>query len=214
MSAAGITRVGSEVMQVRELAVRDAFEFTPRTFPDERGVFVAPYQGEHFVDAVGHPLHLAQSNHSRSRRGTVRGLHFADVPPGQAKYVYCPSGALLDMVVDIRVGSPTFGKWEAVLLDPRSFRALYLPEGVGHAFIALEDDTVISYLCSTGYNPAAEHCIHPLDPALGLPWPNDIEPLLSDKDAAAPKLAEAEATGLLPTYADCLAHYERLRAAG
>src|SRR6266540_1062794 len=123
-------------MQVRELAVRDAFEFTPRVFPDARGEFVAPYQEEPFVKTVGYPLRLAQSNHSRSRRGSVRGLHYADVPPGQAKYVYCPSGSLLDVVVDIRVGSPTFGRCDAAILDPVEFRAIYIPEGVAHAFVA------------------------------------------------------------------------------
>ncbi|SDD22306.1 dTDP-4-dehydrorhamnose 3,5-epimerase [Actinokineospora iranica] len=199
-------------MQVRELNVSDAFEFTPRTFPDSRGVFVSPFQGEAFAKAVGHPLTVAQTNHSRSRRGSIRGLHFADVPPGQSKYVYCPSGALLDFVVDIRVGSPTFGQWDAVRLDPVDFRAVYVPEGVAHGFVALEDDTVISYLCSTGYNPSAEHGINPLDPDLALPWAEDIEPLLSEKDAAAPTLAEAKAAGLLPTYAACQARYERLRA--
>jgi dTDP-4-dehydrorhamnose 3,5-epimerase len=200
-------------MQVRELAVRDAFEFSPQVFPDNRGVFVAPYQEDHFVKAVGHPLRLAQSNHSWSRRGTLRGLHFADVPPGQAKYVYCPRGSLLDIVVDIRVGSPTFGAFDVARLDAVSYRAVYLPEGVGHAFLALEDDTVMSYLCSTGYNPAAEHGINPLDPALALPWPDDLEPLLSDKDATAPTFAEASAAGLLPLYPDCVAHYDALRAA-
>lgn len=199
-------------MQVRELAVRDAFEFTPRVFPDARGEFVAPYQEEAFIKTVGYPLRLAQSNHSRSRRGSVRGLHYADVPPGQAKYVYCPRGALLDLVVDIRVGSPTFGRWDAARLDPQDFRAIYIPEGVAHAFLALEDDTVISYLCSAGYNATAEHGINPFDPALRLPWPDDIEPLVSEKDAAAPSLAEADAAGMLPSYADCLAWYERLRA--
>lgn len=199
-------------MEVRELPVPGAFEFTPRAFPDERGVFVCPYQEDHFVKAVGHPLRLAQSNHSRSRRGSVRGLHFADVPPGQAKYVYCPQGALLDVVVDIRTGSPTFGQWAAARLDPVDFRAVYVPEGLAHGFIALEDDTVLSYLCSTGYHPGAEHGIDPLDPALGLPWPADVEPLLSDKDRAAPSLAEAEAAGLLPSYADCVARYRELRA--
>jgi dTDP-4-dehydrorhamnose 3,5-epimerase len=198
-------------VQVRELAVRDAFEFTPRSFADSRGVFVAPFQEEAFIKATGHPLRLAQSNHSRSRRGSVRGLHFADVPPGQAKYVYCPTGSLLDVVVDIRVGSPTFGAWDATILDPDEFLAVYVPEGVAHAFVALEDDTVISYLCSAGYNPAAEHGIHPLDPALGLPWPTDITPVLSDKDAAAPTLAEARDAGMLPEYDDCVRHYESLK---
>ncbi|HET9144201.1 dTDP-4-dehydrorhamnose 3,5-epimerase [Actinophytocola sp.] len=198
-------------MHVRELAVRDALEFTPQTFPDVRGMFAVPYQEDQFIKAVGYPMVVAQTNHSRSCRGTVRGLHYADVPPGQAKYVYCPAGALLDVVVDIRVGSPTFGQWDAVRLDPDTLRAIYLPEGVGHAFVALEDDTVISYLCSTGYNPAGEHGIDPLDPALGLPWPADLVPLLSDKDAAAPTLAEAESAGLLPSYAACRAQYD-LRA--
>jgi 5-epimerase len=199
-------------MKVRELAVPDAFEFTPRVFPDDRGLFLCPFEEEPFRAAVGHPLRLAQSNHSRSRRGVVRGLHFADVPPGQAKYVYCPRGSLLDVVVDIRVGSPSFGRWDAVRLDPVDFRAVYVPEGVAHGVMALEDDSVISYLCSTGYNPAGEHGIDPLDPALGLPWPTDVEPILSEKDRAAPTLAAAQESGLLPNYSDCKAYYQRLRA--
>ncbi|HEY0454650.1 dTDP-4-dehydrorhamnose 3,5-epimerase family protein [Actinophytocola sp.] len=201
-------------MDVRELAVPGAFEFTPRVFPDDRGLFVCPFLEEPFVKAVGHPLRIAQTNHSKSRRGTIRGMHFSDVPPSQAKYVYCPQGSLLDVVVDIRVGSPTFGRWDAVRLDPVDFRAVYVPEGVAHGIMALEDETVISYLCSTGYNPAAEHGLNPLDAALDLPWPAEIEVVLSDKDREAPDLAEAEKAGLLPSYADCLAHYQRLRSAG
>lgn len=199
-------------MDVRELAVPGAFEFTPRVFPDDRGLFVCPYQEEDFVKAVGHPLWLAQTNHSRSRRGTIRGLHFADVPPGQGKYVYCPQGALLDVVVDIRVGSPTFGAIDTVRLDPVDFRAVYVSEGIGHAMMALEEDTVIAYLCSTGYNPGAEHGLNPLDPELDLPWPAEIEILLSDKDREAPSLAEARDSGVLPSYEDCLARYQQLRA--
>lgn len=198
-------------MQARELSIFGVVEFIPRSFPDRRGTFAAPFQEQAFVTAVGHPLKLAQSNHSVSRRGTIRGVHFADVPPGQAKYVYCPRGSLLDVAVDLRVGSPTFGRWESVTLDDREFRALYLPEGVGHALFALEDDTVLSYLCSTGYNPAGEHGVSPLDPALDLPWPSDIEPILSEKDAEAPTLAEARAAGMLPDYDECLAFYETLK---
>lgn len=197
-------------MKARQLAVPGCFEFTPRTFGDQRGVFVAPFQESVFVDTVGHPMRLGQTNHSRSRRGSVRGVHFADVPPGQSKYVYCPIGALLDIVVDIRVGSPTFGVSDAVLLDPVDFRAVYVAEGVGHAIVALTDDTVISYLCSAEYNPTGEHGIHPLDPELNLPWPTDLTPVLSDKDAAAPTLAEATAAGLLPTWSDCVAWYDKL----
>jgi 5-epimerase len=198
-------------MQVRALAVGDAFEFRPTTFPDDRGLFTAPYQEPLFSKTVGHPLTLAQANHSVSRRGTIRGLHYADVPPGQAKYIYCPRGRGLDIVVDLRVGSPTFGQWDTVALDETTCTAVYLAEGLGHAFIALADDTVMSYLCSTGYNPTGEHGIDPFDPDLGLPWPTDIEPVLSDKDAIAPSLAEALRTDALPTYADCQAYYQQLR---
>ncbi len=201
-------------MEARELKIPGVFEFTPRVFPDDRGVFVSPYQEKTFTEAVGHPLTLAQVNHSRSRRGSVRGMHFADVPPGQAKYIYCPAGAFLDVVVDIRVGSPTFGVWDSVLLDPVEFRAVYVPEGLGHGFVALTDDTVISYLCSTPYNPAAEHGFSPLDPTLGLPWPDDLELVLSDKDRVAPMLDEAEAAGLLPSYDACQERYRELRRRG
>ncbi|MEQ0560209.1 dTDP-4-dehydrorhamnose 3,5-epimerase [Amycolatopsis sp. NEAU-NG30] len=200
-------------MQFRPLRVPDAYEFSPRAFPDDRGLFVAPFQEDAFRAAVGHPLRLGQSNHSVSRRGTIRGIHFADTPPGQAKYVYCPRGSLLDVVVDLRVGSPTFGQWDAVKLDAREFHAMYLAEGLGHGFVALEDDTVMSYYCSEPYNPAGEHGITPLDPALGLPWPQDLEPVLSAKDREAPTLAEALEQGLLPVYADCVAYYDKLRSA-
>lgn len=201
-------------MQFRELAVSGAVEFLPKTFPDPRGVFVAPFQEPTFVEATGHPLRVAQSNHSVSRRGVVRGVHFCDVPPGQGKYVYCPRGALLDVAIDVRVGSPTFGRWDVAQLDPESCRAVYLAEGIGHAFIALADDTVMAYLCSTGYNPGAERTVNPLDPALALPWPTDIELVLSDKDRAAPTLAEAAQAAILPRWADCQARYAQLRAPG
>jgi epimerase EvaD len=202
-------------VQVRQLGISGAFEFLPPSFPDHRGLFVAPFQEAALTEAVGHRLSLAQCNHSVSARGVIRGVHFADVPPGQAKYVYCPNGALLDVVVDIRIGSPTFGKWEAVRLDSTEYRALYLAEGLGHAFLSLAEDTAMAYLCSTPYNPAAEHGINPLDPALNLPWDDlDGDPILSVKDRDAPGLTEAADMGLLPRYADCVEHYERLRTDG
>jgi dTDP-4-dehydrorhamnose 3,5-epimerase len=205
-----VKRLAWPAVQVRELDIEGSWEFTPPAFPDNRGRFAAPFQGEAFVTAVGHPLRLAQTNHSVSRRGVIRGVHFADVPPGQAKYVYCPTGALLDVIVDVRVGSPTFGQWTAVRLDAEKLNAVYLSEGLGHAFVALADDTAMAYICSEGYNPGGERGISPVDPALGLPWPSDIEPILSDKDRDAPTLAEAEAAGLLPVYADCLAYRAKL----
>jgi dTDP-4-dehydrorhamnose 3,5-epimerase len=198
-------------VDVRELKVPGAWEFTPRQFPDPRGVFLEWFKAGVVEAAVGHRLGLAQANHSVSGRGTLRGVHFADVPPGQAKYVYCTRGAVLDVVVDLRVGSPTYGVSDAVQLDDVDRRSVYLGEGLGHAFLALTDDANVTYLCSEPYNPTGEHGVHPLDRELDLPWPADVEPLLSDKDAAAPSLAEAAQNGLLPSYAGCVAYYERLR---
>ena len=198
-------------MQVDELKVPGSYVFTPKQWPDPRGVFLEWFKAPVFAEAVGHPLTVKQANHSVSQKGTLRGVHFADVPPGQAKYVYCTRGAVLDVVVDIRVGSPTFGVVDSVRLDDVDRRAIYLPEGMGHAFLALTDDANVTYLCSEPYNPTGEHGIHPLDPELGLPWPADVEPLLSEKDAAAPTLAQAQESGLLPSYDDCVRFYDRLR---
>jgi dTDP-4-dehydrorhamnose 3,5-epimerase len=157
---------------------------------------------------------VKQANHSVSSKGTLRGVHFADVPAGQAKYVYCTKGAVLDVIVDIRVGSPTFGTCDAVQLDDQERKAVYLSEGLGHAFLALTDDANVTYLCSEPYNPTGEHGVHPLDTDLALPFPADVEHLLSDKDEAAPTFAEARASGLLPSYQDCLDFYARLRSDG
>ena len=201
-------------VQVDELKVLGAWSFTPRQFPDPRGVFLEWFKADALEQVLGHRLQVAQANHSVSARGTLRGVHFADVPPSQAKYVYCTRGAVLDVVVDIRVGSPTFGVSDAVLLDDQDRRGIYLSEGLGHAFLALTDDATVTYLCSTPYAPGREHGISPLDPALELPWPDDVEPLLSDKDAAAPTLEQARATGLLPDWEQCQALYAGLREGG
>lgn len=200
-------------MRVDELAVRDAFVFTPDTFPDHRGMFVAPFQQAVFRETRGHCLSVAQTNHSVSRRGTVRGIHFADTPPGQAKYVYCPRGALLDVVVDLRIGSPTFGNWDAVRLDDSRCRAVYIAEGLGHGFAALQEETTMTYLCSTPYDPPSEHAVNAFDPELDLPWPTDAPVVTSEKDAAAPTLASARSAGTLPDYQTCLAYYAQLRNA-
>jgi dTDP-4-dehydrorhamnose 3,5-epimerase len=197
-------------VQIRPLTVPGSWEITPRQFADERGRFLEWFRDPTFVAAVGHRLDLAQANCSVSQRGVLRGIHFADVPPGQAKYVSCVRGAVLDVVVDIRVGSPTFGAWDSVLLDTVDHRAIYLGEGLGHAFLSLEDDSTVVYLCSSGYAPEREHEVHPLDPALAIAWPADVEPLLSPKDSAAPTLAEALERGLLPSWAATEEYVARL----
>lgn len=191
-------------MSVRELAVPGAWEFTPRVHTDARGRFFEWFTDREFAGASGHRLDLWQANCSVSAAGVLRGLHFADVPPGQAKYVTCVRGAVLDVAVDIRVGSPTFGAWDSVLLDDRDHRSVYLSEGLGHAFLALDEEATVMYLCSAAYDPARERTVLATDPALGISWPVP-DPTMSDRDRAAPTLAEAADRGLLPAWADCRA---------
>ena len=189
------------------LGIEGAWTFTPRIHLDNRGNFHEWFRLADLPDLpgqMGSRFTLAQANCSVSRRGVIRGVHFSDVPPGQAKYIVCASGSVIDVVVDIRVGSPTYGSWEAVELDDDSRRAIYISEGLGHAFTAVSPEATVMYLCSTAYAPEREHEVYPLDPDLEIAWPKDVEPILSAKDAAAPGLDEARRAGLLPRYEDCL----------
>ena len=198
-------------MQIRELSIPDSYEITPIQRGDDRGVFLEWYRFDLLEEAIGHPLTLRQANTSVSKRGVVRGIHFADVPLGQAKYVTVTHGAVLDFVVDIRVGSPTFGQWDSVRLDTVDRKAIYLSEGLGHAFVALTDDATVSYLVSDVYNASREHGIDPLDSDVALIFPEEAgEPLLSPKDLDAPSLADAASTGLLPTWENMRAFYASL----
>lgn len=189
------------------MSISGAWLFTPALHHDDRGVFCESFTRQSFKDAVGHEFTVKQSNVSSSSRGVLRGIHFTDVPPGQAKYVLCSAGQIMDVVVDVRVGSPTFGRWEALELNSESRQALYLAEGLGHAFCALSENATVNYMCSEPYSPAREHGIHPLDDELGIAWPQQFELHLSAKDSAAPSLAEASALGLLPTYESCARQY-------
>jgi dTDP-4-dehydrorhamnose 3,5-epimerase len=198
-------------VETRELAVPDSYVIDLVPHGDARGSFTEWYRADVLSRTVGHPLHLAQANHSVSARGVLRGIHFALVPPGQAKYVYCPAGRVLDVVVDVRVGSPTFGVHDTVVLDSAQPRAVYIAEGLGHAFVSLADGSSLTYLVSSGYDPTREFGVHPLDPALDLPWPSDVELEMSARDQQAPTLAEAQEQGLLPTYAASTARYAELR---
>lgn len=198
-------------MQIRELSIPDSYEITPKQFGDERGVFLEWYRFDRLEQAVGHPIDLRQANTSVSKQGVVRGIHFADFPKGQAKYVTVTHGAVLDYVIDIRVGSPTFGQWDSVLLDTVDRRAIYIAEGLGHAFVALTADATVSYLVSDVYNAPKEHGINPLDADIALVFPSEAgEPLLSPKDTDAPGLHEAAASGLLPTWESARAYYTTL----
>ena len=199
-------------MEIRELAVPDTYALELVSHGDARGRFTEWYRADLLEEATGFTLPLAQANHSVSARGALRGVHFSLVPPGQAKYVFCPVGRVLDVVVDVRVGSPTFGVHDAVLLDSDEPRALFLAEGVGHAFLSLADASSVVYLVSTTYAPDREFGIDPLDPQLDLPWPVDVRFELSAKDRSAPSLAEAVERGILPTMESCAARYAERRS--
>ena len=190
-------------MQVEATQIPGAWFFTPVLRSDDRGIFLESFKGSVFQETVGHPFDLQQMNISVSKIGTVRGIHFADVPPGQAKYVQCLHGRVLDVIVDIRVGSPTFGHWDSIELDSEARQGLYISEGLGHAFCALTESATVGYLCSESYAPTREHGINPLDSELGISWPSSPNLVLSDKDATAPSLAEAVNVGLLPEYSEC-----------
>ena len=199
-------------MQIRELSVPNSYEVTPVQWPDDRGLFLEWYRFDKLEAVVGHSLDLKQANLSVSRRGSVRGIHFADFPGSQAKYVMAPKGAVLDFVVDIRVGSPTFGTWDSVLLDDVDRRAIYLGEGLGHAFVALTEGAVVSYLVTDVFNPEREHGINAADPAIGLEFPLETSELLfSPKDVAAPTLAEMLERNALPTIEQANDHLATLR---
>ena len=202
-------------MQIRELSIPDSYEITPKQFADKRGLFLEWYRFDKFADVLGHPFILKQGNLSFSQRGVVRGIHFADIPPGQAKYVSALHGAVLDFVIDIRVGSPTFGRWDSVLLDDVDRKSIYLSEGLGHAFVALTPTATVSYLVSDTFSAEREHGINPLDPQIGLIFPEAAgELILSQKDTEAPSLAEAVESELLPNWGDVVALYDSLTVAG
>lgn len=193
-------------MAFRELAVPGAWEITPTLRGDSRGAFFEWFTEVEFGEMAGHRLDMRQANCSVSQRGVLRGLHFAELPPSQAKYVTCVKGSVFDVAVDIRVGSPTFGQWDAVLLDDVDRRSIYLSEGLAHGFLALQDDSTVMYLCSTPYAPQREHTIAALDSTIGIEWPLPAdEVLLSDRDLAAPSLDDVRAAGLLPAWSDAVA---------
>lgn len=190
-------------MGLRELSVPGAWEITPQVHRDERGTFTEWFTESAFGAMTGHRFDLRQANCSVSAAGVLRGLHFAQLPPGQAKYVTCVRGAVFDVVVDIRVGSPTYGQWDSVLLDDIDHRSTYISEGLAHGFVAMQDQSTVMYLCSSPYAPQREHTIAATDPAIGIEWPLPAaQLLLSGRDAEAPSLAEVRESGLLPTWDD------------
>ena len=190
-------------MRISPMAIPDAYRIEPEPLMDSRGHFYESVKNSALLDSTGRGLTVRQVNFSVSKRNTLRGIHGTKVPPGQAKFVTCVRGRALDIAIDIRVGSPTFGGYDITYQSPESGTAVYLPDGIGHAFLALADDTTMCYLCSAEYEPGTMIDIDALDPDLALPWKLTEPPIRSAKDAAAPTLAQAAAAGLLPTYEQC-----------
>jgi NDP-hexose 3,5-(Or5-) epimerase len=202
----------TRTMKITEMSIPHAYRITPDRHPDRRGHFYEALRAGELSEVIGYPFAVGQVNYSLSRRNTLRGIHGTMIPPSQAKLVTCVRGAVIDVAVDLRIGSPTFGRYEMTPQDPESGVSVYLADGLGHAFLALTDDTCVNYLCSEEYVPGTMIEIDALDPSIGIPWGLSDRLVMSDKDAAAPTLAEAVAAGLLPTYEECLAHYEALGA--
>jgi dTDP-4-dehydrorhamnose 3,5-epimerase len=196
-------------VKVRELAVAGALELTPTVLPDNRGTFSELLRREWLREALGRDLPVAQVNCTVNHRDVVRGVHFTRLV-GQAKLVCCLYGSMIDVVVDTRIGSPTFGCHEAVRLDAEDLRTVYVPEGVGHGIASLTEQTTAFYLCSANYDPDNEYGVHPMDPALGIDWRSMLggaEPILSERDSTAPPLGELLEQGVLPRYEECLEVY-------
>lgn len=202
---------GTAAGGILDLPISGAWLYIPQVFGDERGSFHEWFRAEQFTEKIGWPFQVAQANLSRSARGVVRGIHLADVPPGQAKLVTCVAGSVCDVLVDLRVGSPTFGKHCAVDLTEDNNLCLFVPLGVGHGFAATSDKATLNYLVTEAYNPEKEWGIHPFDPELGIDWPvGEDQAILSAKDAAAPFLSDATVSARLPQFREVRAWEKEL----
>lgn len=173
-------------------AIPDVILFEPRVFGDERGFFFESFNEREFVDAVGHSVDFVQDNHSRSRRGVLRGLHYQLPPHAQGKLVRVTSGEVFDVAVDIRKGSPTFGQWVGEILSESNKRQLWIPPGFAHGFVTLSDSADFLYKTSDFYTPTAERCIMWNDPQIGIDWPLTVAPQVSAKDAQGLPFTQAD----------------------
>jgi dTDP-4-dehydrorhamnose 3,5-epimerase len=160
----------------------------PAVHGDERGFFAETYREDAWTD-IGVGVAFVQDNHSRSRRGTLRGLHF-QTSPGQAKLVRCARGSIFDVVVDLRRDSPTFGRWEGFVLDDETMRQLFIPIGFAHGFCVTSEVADVAYKCSSYYDPTTEGGIAYDDPTIAVAWPAEVEPIVSERDRTAPKLLD------------------------
>ena len=191
-------------MKAHPLKISGSWKIEFQKFDDNRGFFYESFKEDDFKNQIGRNLNIKQTNTSSSSKGSVRGIHYAIVPPSQAKLVQCQRGSIKDYVIDIRVGSPTFGQFEEIELNENSASAVFIEEGLAHAFVTLENQTLVTYFVTEKYNPEREKGINPFDKTLNVKWP-DLELLLSEKDKQAISLEEAKSQSLLPTFDECKA---------
>ena len=188
-------------MKASALSIAGAHLIESPVFDDGRGIFREWFKSTDLeIDGVS--FDVRQANLSHSGQGTIRGLHYSLAPEGQAKIVTCVMGELDDVIADVRVGSPTFGRVEYVTLNARSGHSLHLPEGVAHGFVVREPFAAMAYLLSSPYDPVTEFEISPFDSTLAVPWRLESDPVLSLRDAEAPTLAERRDRGELPNFED------------
>jgi dTDP-4-dehydrorhamnose 3,5-epimerase len=188
-------------MELTPLAVEGSWVAESPIWRDHRGYFREWFKSEDVKDVTGRDFGIEQANFSLSSAGTLRGIHYSIAPRGQAKWITCISGSIQDVIVDIRPNSKTFGQWIDVELRGDEGRAIFISEGLGHGFLALEDNTAVAYLVSSPFSPNYEFEINPLDERIGIEWSLSISSLkISAKDKNAPNLAEQLANGKLPTF--------------
>lgn len=176
-------------MQFTALEIPDVLRIEPKVFGDERGFFYESFNQQHFEAATGLSATFVQDNHSRSAKNVLRGLHYQLAPKAQGKLVRVVAGAVFDVAVDIRRGSPTFGRWVGEVLSADNKRQLWIPPGLAHGFLVLSDSAEFLYKTTDYYAPELERSLAWNDPYLAIDWPLSGPPLLSAKDAAAPRLA-------------------------
>jgi dTDP-4-dehydrorhamnose 3,5-epimerase len=189
-------------MKATPLRINGSWKIDFQRFDDNRGYFYESFKDEDFKSQIGRNFSIKQTNTSSSSKGSVRGIHYALIPPSQAKLVQCQRGSIKDYVIDIRVGSPSFGQFEEIELNENSASAVFVEEGLAHAFVALENQTVVTYYVTEKYNPDREKGINPFDKTLNVKWP-DMKLVLSEKDKQAITLEEAKNQGLLPSFDEC-----------
>lgn len=187
-------------MTLRELSIEGAYLSTHKVFPDERGLFREWFKAEE-IASIDYGFSVQQANYSRSKQWVIRGIHYSLAPDGQSKVVTCASGAVIDVLVDLRLNSPSYLKVDYIELSEDSGSVVYIPSGVGHGFIVQSESASVVYLTSSGYSPEFEKAICPTDPALGIEWPLPVGQLgvISKADTEAPTLAQAREEGILPT---------------